>query len=114
MEEGYSLYSDMHSQLFPIQIETNNVAKSDPVIQNFFSEVENLELLLEANNGVKESQKELDKRFQIHFFQIRFVAFIVNNIKFCAIDQFRTQQKRNTRFPLIFDQPLSYEKDSKA
>ncbi|MET3209007.1 UNVERIFIED_CONTAM: RNA polymerase sigma factor (sigma-70 family) [Paenibacillus sp. PvR008] len=59
-----------------------------------------------------ESQCELEEKFRKHFFQIRFITFLVNTIKFCTIDQLRNQQKRNTRFSLIYDQPLSEEREA--
>ncbi|URJ45485.1 sigma-70 family RNA polymerase sigma factor [Paenibacillus polymyxa] len=86
--------------------------KSDRIIQSFFMNEENVRLYTNSRNGIKESKYELEERFRKHFFQVRFITFLVNTIKYCTIDQLRNQQKRNSRFALIFDQPLSEEQET--
>ncbi|TVX88179.1 sigma-70 family RNA polymerase sigma factor [Paenibacillus agilis] len=83
----------------------NNVLFDDRVIQEFFSHGRNVELLLLTLEGDCVSKRQLEDNFRKHFFRIRFVKYLVSTIKFCAIDQFRFNQRNDTRHPLIFDQP---------
>ncbi|MFC5470159.1 sigma-70 family RNA polymerase sigma factor [Cohnella suwonensis] len=80
---------------------------SNRIVEDFFSKEQNIELLLRANDGDNESQKELEERFRKHFFRVRFVKFLVSTIKYCAIDQMRMNQKYDIRNQLIFDRPTS-------
>ncbi|MGW8444246.1 RNA polymerase sigma factor [Paenibacillus sp. S33] len=89
-----------------------HLGRLDRIIQSFFTNEENVRLYYKSKSGFNDSKCELEERFQKHFFQIRFITFLVNTIKYCTIDQLRNQQKRNTRFALIYDQPLSEEHET--
>lgn len=91
-------YSKEHQSIF-----------SDRVIRSFFAQEENIVLFLESLDGLSESQKELEEKFRRHFFQIRFIHFLVSTVRWRTLDQLRNQQKWNNRFQLIFDKPLSDE-----
>lgn len=106
------MLSETESQKNTLFSESPRSFRSDRIIQSFFTNEENVRLYYKSKNGFIESQCELGERFRKHFFQIRFITFLVNTIKYCTIDQLRNQQKRNTRFSLIYDQPLSEERES--
>ncbi|MCR8845082.1 hypothetical protein NQ117_15475 [Paenibacillus sp. SC116] len=83
----------------------NKVIFDDRVMQDFFSQESNIALLLSTLDGDSVSKQKLEDNFRKHYFRIRFVKYLVSTIKFCAIDQFRVNQRVQTRNPLIFDQP---------
>ncbi|MBD8501118.1 sigma-70 family RNA polymerase sigma factor [Paenibacillus arenosi] len=90
----------------------NQVLFDDRVMQEFFSHEPNIELLLFTLEGDCVSKQRLEENFRKHFFRIRFVKYLVSTIKFCAIDQFRANQRNDTRHPLIFDQPTREEQST--
>jgi len=103
------LLSDERKSQFHRFCKDNKIIYSDRVVQSFFQRDENIELLLEAHEGNYESQSELEERFRKHFFQIRFLKYLVSTIKFYTIDQIRLNQKNDLRHQLIFDCPSSAE-----
>ncbi|MEJ3719978.1 sigma factor-like helix-turn-helix DNA-binding protein [Paenibacillus polymyxa] len=106
------MLSETEIQKKPVLSDAPIPFRSDRIIQSFFADEENVRLYYKSKDGLIESQCELEEKFRKHFFQIRFITFLVNTIKFCTIVQLRNQQKRNTRFSLIYDQPLSEEREA--
>jgi len=82
---------------------------SDRIVQDFFQNEEHIHLLLEALEGNNDSKVLLDAKFRKHFFRVRFITYISSTIKYCAVDQMRSNQKNDTRNPLIFDKSVSDE-----
>jgi RNA polymerase sigma factor (sigma-70 family) len=103
------LLSDEQKRQFREYCKANKEVYSDRVVQTFFQRDENIELLLEAHEGNQDSERELEERFRKHFFQIRFLKFLVSTIKYYTIDQIRLNQKNDMRYQLIFDCPSSDE-----
>jgi len=101
--------SEMKDDKFVRYRNENQVVFSNRIIQDFFSEEHHVELLLRMLDGEEGAQKELEDRFRKHFFQVRFIKFLVSTIKFCSIDQVRHNRKHEMRNQLIFDRPVSEE-----
>ncbi|OBZ16335.1 hypothetical protein A8L34_27030 [Bacillus sp. FJAT-27264] len=96
--ELFRSYSSTHQSIF-----------SERIIQEFFNKDQNIELLLKSLEGDSESQEQLEIRFRKHFFQIRFIKFLSTTINYCTLGQMRSNQKNDSRNPLIFDQPVGGE-----
>lgn len=92
----------------------NKTIFEDRVVQEFFKNDDNVELLLRTLGGDTKSKDELEVRFRNHFFRIRFIKYLVSTIKFSSIDQLRSNQKNDVRNPLIFDHPASSDEGSSS
>lgn len=99
--------SELQKRRFQKYQNSNQTIFSDRVVQGFFQKDENIILLLSSLEGDQNKSRELDEKFRKHFFQIRFVKYMLSTIKYCSFDQIRLNQKINQRNQLIFDRPAS-------
>lgn len=101
--------TDVQRERFYVYSKANWSVFSDRVIQDFFHNEQNIELLLRGLDGEEVCQKELEDRFRKHLFRMRFVKFLISTIKYYTIGQMRLNHKNDTRNQLIFDRPVSDE-----
>lgn len=99
--------SEAETRRFEDYIKRNCSIFSDRVIESFFQNEENIELLLLAIDGNLDSLDQLNENFRKHFFRIRFTKYLISIIHTSTLDQIRRNYKNKKRNQLIFDRPVS-------
>ncbi|WP_068614966.1 sigma factor-like helix-turn-helix DNA-binding protein [Paenibacillus tuaregi] len=88
----------------------HEVAFQNPVIQSFFRHTPHVITLANALTGCMNCWNQIQRAFQEHLFQIRFIRYVASVIHLSTLSFIRSNQKIQQRNPLIIDQPLTEDR----